>query len=124
MGQVCKGDAARRDTIMDMIGIPEMGAELNRLIAERGPWDSQTCAVRDGLAIRYRQAGAPDKARALFAETGICEHLAPVEQYLRSVGAEVYSVCTPWSRNCRRWVYFHNVVIDAAALIERLKLPA
>src|SRR5690349_7575801 len=109
---------------MGMIEIPEMEAQLARLIAERGPWDSQTCAMRDGLAVRYRQAGETDKARALFADTGICEHLAPAEQYMRSQGADVYSVCTPWSRNCRRWVYFYNVVIDGPALIERLKLPA
>ena len=104
--------------------ITTMEKSLRSLIQTKGPWHSETCAMRDGLAIRYRQQGAPDKARALFSETGICEHLAPVEAYLRSMGAEVYSVCTPWSKNCRRWVYFENVVIDGAGLIERLKLPA
>jgi hypothetical protein len=104
--------------------IASMEDSLKTLIATRGPWDSQTCAMRDGLAMRYRREGAIEKARDLFKETGICEHLAPAEAYLRSKSAEVYSVCTPWSKNCRRWVYFNNVVIDGPALIRRLNLPA
>jgi hypothetical protein len=110
-----------------MTPLPDIGTmeqNLRTLTENKGPWASETCAMRDGLAIRYRHEGAMDKARELFKETDICEHLAPVEAYLRSQGAAVYSVCTPWSKNCRRWVYFENVVIDGAALIERLKLAA
>jgi hypothetical protein len=101
-----------------------MEQNLRTLIDTKGPWHTETCAMRDGLAIRYRREGAVDKARDLFKETGICDHLAPAEAYLRAQGAQVYSVCTPWSKKCRRWVYFDNVVIDGSSLIDRLNLPA
>jgi hypothetical protein len=53
----------------------------------------------------------------------VCEHLRPVEEYLRTQGAVVASVGTPWSRNCRTWVMFDGVVLDAAALKARFRLP-
>jgi hypothetical protein len=57
-----------------------------------------------------------------FANTGICEHLKPAEDYLRDQGCQIVYVGRPWSRNYRTWVYFENVVIDAEALKARLHL--
>src|SRR4051812_42938502 len=58
-----------------------------------------------------------------FANTGICDHLRPVEQYIRSQRVRVASVGSPWSRTCRTWVTFEGVVLDAAALKARFALP-
>jgi hypothetical protein len=57
-----------------------------------------------------------------FTNTGICEHLKPVEDYLRSRGLRIVYVGQPWSRNCRTWVYFGDVVLDAQSLKARLGL--
>jgi hypothetical protein len=35
----------------------------------------------------------------------------------------INSISTPWSSNCRNWVYFRNVVLDPDALKKRLNLP-
>jgi hypothetical protein len=64
-----------------------------------------------------------DLADPKFANTGICEHLKPVEDYLRSQGLRIIYVGQPWSRNCRVWVYFADVVLDVESLKARLKLP-
>jgi hypothetical protein len=53
----------------------------------------------------------------------VCEHLRLVKEYILAQGAKVYSVGTPWSRNCRNWMYFENVVLDADALRARFSLP-
>jgi hypothetical protein len=53
----------------------------------------------------------------------ICPHLRPVLDYIVEQGIEVHYVGTPWSRNCRTWVYFTGVVLDPVALIARFNLP-
>lgn len=54
----------------------------------------------------------------------VCEHLQPVKAYLLEQGATIEWVGTPWSRNCRHWMYFKGVVIDGESLSQRLELPA
>jgi hypothetical protein len=54
----------------------------------------------------------------------VCEHLRKVHDYLLSRGARVASVGRPWGRNCRTWVTFDGVVIDAAGLKAKFGLPA
>jgi hypothetical protein len=94
-------------------------------IQRLGPHHADTGLTRDSLAIRYRNAGRNDLADALYAgDLGICEHLRPVLEYLRSQGVSIYSVGTPWSTNCRTWVYFKDVILDPDALKKRLALPA
>src|SRR4029450_4336833 len=78
---------------------------------------------RNQLAIQYRNRGEHEKADALFAETGVCEHLKPVEQFIRAQGGRITYVGTPWSRNCHNWVYFEGVVLDGEALRKRFALP-
>lgn len=89
-----------------------------------GPADPRTMALRSNLAVQYRNAGRPDRADALFAETGICEHLRPLEADLRARGARVFDVTRPWSDNCRTWVYLADAVLDLKSLRARLLLPA
>ena len=55
--------------------------------------------------------------------TTVCEHLKPVEEYIRAQGAKVYYVGQPWSHNCRTWVYFEHVILDGDALRARFDLP-
>jgi hypothetical protein len=64
-----------------------------------------------------------DSSNPQFANTNICAHLKPVEDYLRAQGCKVIYVGQPWSHNCHIWVYFENVVIDAEAIKSKLKLP-
>lgn len=78
---------------------------------------------RNNLAIRYRAHGDHDKADALFAHTGVCEHLLPVEQYIRAQGGRITFVGQAWSNNCRTWVYFDDVILDPQALRKRFNLP-
>jgi hypothetical protein len=53
----------------------------------------------------------------------ICEHLAGLEAELHAAGiAETYRG-SPWTKNCREWVYF-ACVLDRPSLRERLSLPA
>jgi hypothetical protein len=79
--------------------------------------------VRDSLAIHYRNLNQPDRAAALYDTRAVCEHLRPVEQYLRAKGAKVLSIGSPWSSNCRTWITFGGVVLDATALRARFTLP-
>lgn len=88
-----------------------------------GPAHASTWLARGNLAIQYRNLGRADRAEALFANSGVCEHLRPVEAYLRAQGARVAGVGRPWSRNCRTWVVLDGVVLDAAALKARFELP-
>jgi hypothetical protein len=83
--------------------------------------DSQYLMARDSLAFLYRRAGNEAAAAALFGETGICAHLAPVEKALRTEGSAPYSVGQPWSDNCHIWVFFDQV-LDCEGLMERLRL--
>jgi hypothetical protein len=97
--------------------------QLERLTAELGPDHAQTRLARSSLAILFRNAGQPQRADALFPQTQLCPHLQPVLEYIRSQGVHIFDVCTPWSRNCRNWVYFENIVLDADALKLRFSHP-
>ena len=97
--------------------------EYQTALRRFGPYDARVQLARDNLAIQYRNLGQPDRAAALYAELDVCEHLQAVKDYLLANGGTVYSVGSPWSRNCRRWMYFANIVIDADALRKRFALP-
>ncbi len=110
-------------------GQPERAAELTERALSSfstalGPRHPQTRMARSSLAVQYRNMGRADRADAVFADTGICQHLRPVQEYIRSLGVRVYDVCTPWTENCRTWVYFENVVVDTESLRSRFNLPA
>jgi hypothetical protein len=94
---------------------------LDTFISQFGLNDPRTMALRDNLAIQYRNGREPRRAEELYTQTGVCEHLQPLEEYLRDSGAKVMAVCRPWTNNCRTWVYFENVVLDLAAI--RKKIP-
>jgi hypothetical protein len=65
---------------------------------------------RDTLALLYRRLGDEDAAQALYTETGICAHLAPVQRALMADGANIQYCGQPWSSNCHIWVYFDRVL--------------
>ncbi|CAN5518197.1 hypothetical protein BH10ACI2_BH10ACI2_06840 [soil metagenome] len=48
----------------------------------------------------------------------VCEHLSALEHELIQNGAVELSRGSPWSKNCREWVYF-DVFLDTTALIKR-----
>lgn len=77
--------------------------------------------LRDNLAIVHRNAGNHAAADALYAESGICSHLKPLEDYVRAKGARVVSVGSAWSRKSHVWVYF-DVVLDVDALKDAVPL--
>ena len=52
----------------------------------------------------------------------LCEHLVAVRDYIVAQGGKITYVGTPWSRNCRTWVYF-DVVLDVDSLRKRFELP-
>lgn len=56
-------------------------------------------------------------------ERALCEHLRPVGEHLRAAGFRVVHAGTPWSKNCRYWVYF-DAVLDVDDLRRRFALPA
>jgi hypothetical protein len=97
--------------------------DFQKLVDQLGSEHPQTRLVRSNLAIQYRNIGQPHRADALFAQVAVCEHLRPVLDYIRSEGVRVLDVCTPWSRNCRNWVYFDNIVLDPESLKTRFQLP-
>lgn len=80
-------------------------------------------ARRERLAT-LRRLGRFEEVDELFPGPNVCGCLAPIEGYLRGRGVLVADVGTPWSKNCRQWVYFHRVVLDAAGLIARFAPPA
>jgi hypothetical protein len=92
-------------------------------LAQFDPYDSRVQIARDNLAIQYRNLGQGDRAAALYAGLDVCEHLQAVKDYLLAQGGTVHSVGSPWGRNCRRWMYFNGIVIDADALRRRFALP-
>src|SRR5699024_3588097 len=67
--------------------------------------------------------GQQAESDELYCESGICQHLKPVEDYIRSHGARVLGIGTYWSSNCRTWVVFQNAMLDAEALKARFALP-
>jgi hypothetical protein len=52
----------------------------------------------------------------------MCEHLQPLENYLKSKGIAETFRGQAWSDNCREWAYF-NCVLDPEALKSKLHLP-
>ncbi len=83
--------------------------------------DHRLLLTRDTLAFLYRRAGLDNQASVLYRDTGICEHLAPVERLLRDRGDEPYSCGRPWSDNCHLWTFFDGV-LDCEQLIRTLQL--
>jgi hypothetical protein len=53
----------------------------------------------------------------------VCEHLQSAKQAILAAGGKITFVGQAWSRNCRNWMYFSDVYIDADALKKRLNLP-
>lgn len=53
----------------------------------------------------------------------VCNHLRALEQALQAAGIRETSRGTPWSQNCREWVYF-DVRLDTDALRQRFALLA
>lgn len=49
-----------------------------------------------------------------------CSHLKTLETELLAAGIRETYRGTPWSQNCREWVYF-DVVLDTASLAARLR---
>jgi hypothetical protein len=118
----------KRAIILAAQGKEREAAQLQRRVFETlarvaGLGDQRTQMARSSLAIRLRNLGDEAGADALFAETGVCEHLLEAQKYVRSQGVAVSDVLSPWSENCRNWVYFVGVVLDAEALKKRFSLP-
>lgn len=53
----------------------------------------------------------------------MCEHLQPIEQYIKSKEVAETFRGQAWSNNCREWVYF-DCVLDAESLKEKINAPA
>ena len=93
-------------------------------VSGRFPKDDQrVMIVRDGLSILYQRAGHEDKLKALYQDTGLCEHLRTAEKYIRKQGGRVISAGQPWSANCHVWVYF-DTLLDCDSLIKGLALAS
>ncbi|HLJ46864.1 MAG TPA: hypothetical protein VKU01_12690 [Bryobacteraceae bacterium] len=91
-------------------------------VCDRFPVDDRRCLeVRDSLSSLCRRSGNTAAAEELSRDTGICEHLLPVENALRHRGKYPNYIGQPWSQNCHIWVYF-NVVLDCERLIAMLNL--
>ena len=78
---------------------------------------------REALAFLYRMKGNENAAMDLLRETGLCQHLQPVERHLREQGARLYSVGRPWTENCHIWVFF-DTVLDCEGLMAGLGLDS
>jgi hypothetical protein len=98
-------------------------AALDHLKSRFPADDTRVSTVRNGLSVLYQRAGDEEKLKALYQDTGLCEHLRPAEKYLRESGARVVSSGQPWSANCHIWVYFDRV-LDCDRLIKDLGLDA
>jgi len=85
--------------------------------------DPRVMIVRDGLSVLYQRAGDENKLKALYQDTGLCEHLRPAEKYVREQGGRVISTGQPWSANCHVWVYF-DTLLDCDRLIQGLGLAS
>ena len=83
--------------------------------------DQRVTIVRDGLSVLYQRAGLEEKLKALYQDTGLCEHLRTAESYVRDHGGRVISSGRPWSANCHVWVYF-DTLLDCDRLIKGLGL--
>jgi len=83
--------------------------------------DARYLTQREALVFLYRLAGDEDSAAAMYAEIGLCEHLQPVECYLRGRCIRLESVGRPWSNNCHIWAFF-DAVLDCEGLMATLGL--
>jgi hypothetical protein len=91
-------------------------------VRARFPADDPRClSIRDGLAFLYQRAGREDRTASLYQDLGLCEHIAPVAEYIRGRGAKLASCCQPWSKNCHLWAYF-DALLDCEGLIAGLGL--
>jgi hypothetical protein len=106
-----------------LVPIAKLEQHFAETLGAHGPKHRETQMTRDSLAIRYRNEGQYDKADELYRESGICEHLKPVEEYIRSLGVRVQAMGSYWSHDSRTWVYFEKATLDAESLIRRFKLP-
>jgi hypothetical protein len=52
-----------------------------------------------------------------------CVHLHALEAELTAAGIRETYRGTPWSMNCREWVYF-DAVLDVPSIAARMKFPA
>jgi len=55
-------------------------------------------------------------------EKHVCDHLRPVEDYLRSRSLKITGSGQVWTQNCRFWIYF-DAVLDCKALKKKFALP-
>ena len=108
---------------MSFASLHKLEQQFEETLRTRGTQHRDTQLLRDSLAIQYRNAGQHAKADELYRESGICEHLKPVEDYIRSLGVRVMGIGSYWSQNCRTWVVFQNALLDAEALRQRFHLP-
>jgi hypothetical protein len=53
----------------------------------------------------------------------ICQHLHALEAELTAAGIKETYRGTPWSMNCREWVYF-DAVLDVACIASRMQFPS
>lgn len=53
----------------------------------------------------------------------MCEHLQPLENYLRDNGVSETFREQAWSNNCREWVYF-GCILKTETLKAKLNLPS
>ena len=51
----------------------------------------------------------------------LCEHLRDIEKNLIDAGIKETYRGSPWSKNCREWVYF-DIVLDVEKIKERYAL--
>jgi len=103
--------------------IAELEKTVRQMEAQHGKYARETQFAKSSLFLNYRNIGRVEDARNLWIDTGVCQHLKPVEDYLRAQGAEVCFAGQTWERNCRIWVVFERVVLDAESLIRRFALP-
>jgi hypothetical protein len=53
----------------------------------------------------------------------MCEHLQPLENYLKAKKVPVTFRGQAWSDNCREWVYF-DCILETEALRSKFNLPS
>ena len=111
------------DPAEDQRRLAETERKLNELLRTYPVDDPRVVLARNHLGVQYRTLRQPQRSTDLFANVPICEHLEPVRQHLLERGAGITYAGTPWSRNCRTWIYFDQV-INPAELIARFVLPS
>ena len=72
--------------------VQQLEETFRNLVATLGADHPDARLARSSLAIRLRNLGKPERADALFADTGVCAHLRPVQDYIRSRGVRVLDV--------------------------------